>query len=190
MRNIALVLGTFFTVFCLKGFAQGPATPTSCDSLTLTQCEQFVVKELSNLKTDDIKAIITLSGIWSARFRTAYQATVKKGASSSDIDQIENKIKDELDPIGKVKSTVTEQLLKLYFPKLATWIAFLGSAPMQGFAIFLTPSQTVSPFDEVIQANNRVQDKIHALLDPNLRTDWKEVYSDTLKRSGPQIGKP
>jgi hypothetical protein len=190
MRGVTLGIATCLTVFCLKVYAQGPSTPSSCDTLTLVQCEQFIVKELSNLKTDDIKSIITLSGLWSVKFRTAYQATVKNGASSSDIDQIENKIKDQLDPMEKVKSTVTEQMLKFYFPKLATWLAYLETAPIQGFAIFLTPSQTVSPFDEVIQANNRVQNKIHALLDPNLRTDWKEVYSDALKRSSPKIGKP
>lgn len=177
-------------IFYVNSFAQGPSTPPNCDQLTLVQCERFVVQELGKLKSSDFKSIISLSEIWGERFRTAYHASIKTGPSSSDVDQIEKKISDELDPMEKIKSKITEQLLNRYFSKLASWLKHLGSAPAQGFAIFLNPSETASTFDEVIHANNRVQDKLHELLEPSLRLDWKKVYSESINNASPQIKIP
>lgn len=174
-----------FTSFA---YSQGPSTPASCDRLTLAQCETFVTKELGKLQASDVKSAVSLSQIWSDRFRQAYSASIKKGPSSSDIDKIEEKILDELDPLEKIKSKATELMLAKYFSRLATWLAFIGSNPVKGLLLFLTPSEVASSYDEAIQANNRVQERLHALLEPNLRADWRKIYLKELKDAGPAIG--
>jgi hypothetical protein len=155
-------------------------------------CGISVRRELEK-KPSDPKRVVELAGLWGSAYGDRFDALRKARrieTATPDSAKIFAEVNSRLNPIDIAKDKSEEVLLKKYLSWVATLMEWMEKPLSQALKAFFDGSETATDYDELKLMNDDIQKRVMVLLDPHLRSDWKDKLKRAVIDASPQLIKP
>jgi hypothetical protein len=164
----------------------------ACHKGTWATCGVIIKRELDK-RPSDPKRVVDLVGLWGEAYVTRFNELRKQGRiekSTPDADKIFEEVNAKLNPIEIAKDKLEERLLKKYLSWLATIMEWADKPIAIVLKAFFNSSEIATDYQELRLMNDSIQKVAVSLLEPHMRSDWKDKLGIAVRAAGPQLRRP
>jgi hypothetical protein len=148
----------------------------SCASITTTQCAMRVRNAMSDPQAST-RQVMQAWAVWVEVYEARYRGMAGAPVRPADIDRFETKVKEKIDSYTSPSDVAIDLAIKRYLPRLAAMLALAEGPVVQGLLVWLSPTPTSTPIQELMFLNDELAMIWSARMASVLKSSWRTEYS-------------